>query len=263
MKPFFLKTKIFLIVFIISFILFLNFYKKEVKNFFYLISSPIQEVFWNTGESISDSFQNIFNRENLEKDNEKLRTENQELLLKTITLKELEKENNVLRQALKVGINEDFELVFASITAKDISEDTILINKGSNYGIKQGFPVITEQKVLVGKVQEVYKDFSRVILISNKNSSFDAEVLETEVLGIIKGKGDFALYLDLIPQEQEIKQGDLLVTADLKGIFPQGLLVGKISKIIKSDVKPFQQAEIEPAFNIKDLRNLFIITRTK
>ena len=51
-----------------------------------------------------------------------------------------------------------------------------------------------------------------------------------------------------------------MVTSALTGVFPQGLLVGGIKEIVKSDLEPFQAAQIQPAFNIRDLEKLFIIT---
>ncbi len=46
-------------------ILFLNFYQKEVKNFFYKISEPIQKIFWRIGDRVSDFFETVFEINNL------------------------------------------------------------------------------------------------------------------------------------------------------------------------------------------------------
>ncbi len=77
---------------------------------------------------------------------------------------------------------------------------------------------------------------------------------------MIKGEGNLRILFDLIPREENLSQNDIIVTSVLGGVFPKGLLVGKIKKINKSDVEPFQQAEIESFFNIKDIESLFIIT---
>ena len=149
--------------------------------------------------------------------------------------------------------------MISQIIGKDISSDTILVNKGLNDGLTPGLPVITSQKILVGKISEVYKNFSKVMIISNKESSFDAEIENREAIGIAKGKGGLKLYLDFIPKEKEILEGDIVVTSALGGIFPKGLLVGQIKDIKRSDIEPFQQAEISPFFNIKELETLFIL----
>jgi len=238
----------------------------KVKNFFYLISSPIQKILWKTGDRASDFFETIANIKNLKKENEELKLKTQELLVKNIEILELEKENKFLREALEIGLEKEFELIFAEVTGKDVSQDSILINKGSKNGILNNLPVIAQQKVLVGRVEEIYENFSRVILISDKESVFNVEIFRVDdenfvdnISGVVKGKGNFQLILDLIPKEKEIKEGDTIITSSLGGVFPKGLLVGQVQKIKKSDIEPFQQAEVKPAFDIKELEKVFII----
>jgi len=262
MKPIF-KSKI-LLIFILIIAIFIVFnltgFSKEVKNFFYSISSPIQKTFWKAGDNVSDFFSVIFEMKILKEENELSRLKIQELLAKNAFLEEFKKENEFLREALNIGLEKDFQLVFSEVISKDISQDSILINKGLKDGISRGFPVVTCQKTLLGRVGEVYQDFSEVILISNADTSFDAKVSEKEIYGVIKGKGNLKLYFDLIPKDKEIFEGDLIITTILGGVFPEGLLIGLIKEIKKLDIEPWQTAEIELSFNIKDLDNLFIIT---
>jgi len=259
-----LKKRIIVVLVIIFFVVLnLTAFTKEVKNFFYLISSPIQKTLWRAGDRVSDFFEAIFEIKNLKKENEELKLKIQALLSENVAIIELKKENEILREALEIGLEKEFKLVFAKIIGKDISQDTILIDKGSEDGISKNSPVITQQKTLVGKISEVYENFSKVMLVSNKNSSFDAKISDSEIYGVVKGKGNFKLFLDLIPKEKEIKEGDFIVTTSLGGVFPEGLLVGEITEVKKLDVEPFQQAEIKPAFDIKEIENLFIITGFK
>ncbi len=262
MRPSFkLKVTLILILLIVFFIV-LNLagFIYEVKNFFYLISSPIQKTLWQTGDNISDFFEGISEIKILKKELETIYLKNQELLSQIVALKELKKENETLRNALNIGLEKDFQLKLSQVISKDISQDSILIDKGTKDGILKGFPVVTYQKTLLGRIGEVYENFSEVILISNKESSFDAEVQDREAEGLVKGKGNLELYLDFIPKDKEIFEGDFVVTTALGGIFPTGLLVGSIKEIKKSDIQPFQTAEIKPSFEIKELDKLFIIT---
>lgn len=254
------QSKILIIVVGILFILSLNFYQKEVKNFFYLISSPVQKTLWRTGENVSDFFETIFKIKNIKEENKELKLKTQELLTENNSLKEMEKENKFLREALEIGLEKEFKLILSEVISKDISQDTLLINKGSEDGVLKGFPVITEQKVLIGKINEVYKNFSKIMLISNKESSFDAKISDKDIKGLVKGDGNFSILFDLIPKDKEIFKGDIIVTGTLETVFPKGLLIGEIKEIKKSDIEPFQQAKIKPAFNVKEIENLFIIT---
>lgn len=276
------KIGIIIISLIVIFIaLNLTGFSKEVKNFFYTISCPIQKKLWEIGKRTSVFFETITEVQKLKKENEDLKLKIQELMAENSFLKELKKENEFLRMALEIGLEKDFKLVLTRVIGKDIFQDSLIIDKGLEDGIKKGFIAITQQKVLVGRVSEVYENFSKITLISNKETSFDAKVSNTEiypvrdygdeekapreqisngVYGMVRGRGDFNFYFDLVPREKEIKEGDVLVTSAIGGIFPEGILVGEIGKIKKSDIEPFQQAEIKPIFDIKKIDFLFIIT---
>lgn len=252
------------LIFIISFILILfllNFYKKEVKNFFYKISEPIQKFFWQAGINTSNFFETISEIKKLKKENEELKLRNQELLAQITALKELKKENEMLREALKLDLAKEFKFSLSQVIGKDIGQDFIVVNKGSEDGLSKNLPVINEQKILIGKVSEVYKNYSKVMLISNKESLIDGKIVEKEILGIIKGEEGNKVIFDYLQPEKEILEGDLIETSALGGVFPKGILVGQIQKIKKSDVQPFWQAEILPFFDSKNLENVFIILK--
>jgi rod shape-determining protein MreC len=208
---------------------------------------------------VSSFFETISEIKRLKKENEELKIKNQELMSQIANLVELKKENEILREALALGLEKEFKVSLAQITGKDISQDFILINKGSENGIVENMPVITSQKILVGKIYKVYKNYSRVMLITNKENSFGGKIVGKEILAEVSGRGNLKIIFDLIPSEKEISEGDLVETTVLGGIFPKGLLVGKIGKIQKSDVQSFYQAEISPFFDINKLENVFII----
>lgn len=284
MKSFSRKKIVFIVLVGILIITALNFYQKEVRNFFYLFSSPIQKLLWRIGDSVSDFFETIseihpikslrgkFNEvKNLKKENEEFKSRIQEILAQNIALLELKKENEVLRQALGIGLEKDFKLIFSRVIGKDISQDSLIIDKGLKDGVLEGQSVVTEKKILVGRISDVYKNFSRVMLISNKESSFDGKIVDRgeeegkeiypdSVYGLVKGKGNFKIFLDLVPYDKEIKKGDFLVTSSGGGIFPEGLLAGEVKEVKKSDIEPFQQIEISPLYDIKELKYLFLVS---
>ena len=100
------------------------------------------------------------------------------------------------------------------------------------------------------------------MLISNKDSFFDACVQkeEDDLSGMIKGRGDLGIFLDLVPRNKEIHEQDIIVTSDMGGVFPSGLLVGRVKQVIRNDIESLQQAEIETSFDLQSLHYLFIIS---
>ena len=166
----------------------------KVKNFFYVLSSPIQKSLWQLSTDVSRFLETIENIKKLSKENEELKNKNQELLSRIAIFEEKEKENEKLRTALGIEPEEKFKLILAEVISKDISEDMILINKGSKDGLSLATPVLTESRALLGRVSEVYDRFSKVILISNKNSSFDAKIQGKDVFGVIKGNNSYSCH---------------------------------------------------------------------
>jgi rod shape-determining protein MreC len=250
---------IFALLLVFFLILNLTFFGEGVKNFFYLISSPVQNIFWEAGARISGFFEFVVGMKQFKEENEELKLQVQNLLAENEALKDFKEENEILREALDIGLEKEFQLIIAQVVGKDIAQDFILINKGDRDNILEGSPVVTQQKVLIGRIDKVYKNFAKVLLISHSQSSFDGEIADSKILGMVKGRGNLRVSFDLIPKEEEIKEGDLITTSALSGFFPSGLLVGKISRIEKADPEPFYQAQLTPFLNIGELEKVFII----
>ena len=212
-----------IIVLLIAFFAVLNLtaINKEVKNLFYLISSPIQKTLWGAGDRASDFFETISEIKNFKKEadelsfidtlrcarvNEELKLKIEALLAENAELKGLKKENETLRIALGLGLEKEFKLLLAEVIGKDISQDTLLINRGLKDGISKSLPVINQQKALVGKIGEVYSNYSKVILISNKESSFDAKIPESDIQGVAMGKENGKLFLTSFPRKKKLKK---------------------------------------------------------
>lgn len=246
----------------------LNLFQFQVKNFFYLISEPFEKKLWKAGNSASDFLTPFLNVKNLENENENLRAKNQKLLQDISVLQDKQKQYQALSGA-SINFSEDnFNLILADIIGLYLNSDIILINKGLNDGISDGMPVVSWQKILFGKILKAYNNFSEVMLISNKNNILDVKIQQSDVAklpvyGVVKGKGEFNIYLDLVLANADIKEGDVLLTSAMDGIFPKDLLVGKIIRLYKNDQKPFQQAEVQPFFDIKKAERLFVISDYK
>lgn len=250
----------------------LNFFAPAVKNYFFTISSPVEKLFWSAGESSSGFLASFFEAGSIAKENDNLKSENQKLIAQIISLQAINNANQAQSDVSLNCQNLDFQLLMAGVIGMD-GQDIISINKGSDEGIFEDMPVVSQQGVALGKVIKVYKNYSQVMLISSPksivsvnvqiNPGRESEENQEELSGSVKGKGNFSVYLDLVPVEKDIKEGDVLASSSLEKIFPKDLLVGKISKIQKNDQKPFQQAEVQPFFDLSKLENVFVIKNYK
>lgn len=234
-------------------------FSNAIKNSFYSFSLRAEKTFWSAGDNISDFLAGFFNASGLRKDLERIALENLQLTRRIAELSQIREENLELREVLGLGLEKEFELSKADVVGKDGFGDSVLLNKGRKDGIDKGLPVITSQKVLVGKIGEVYDDFSEVVLITDQDFSFDAKIFEKDIYGLIKGEGGENISFRLIPKDKNVSSGDLVTTSDLGGIFPKGLLVGKVGVVQKSDIETFQTAACRPLFKTAELKSIFII----
>ena len=247
---------------------FLNIFQAQIKNYVYLVNYPISKFFWLAGDGTHNFIASFLESKELKKETDNLREENQNLLSQIYYLQKEIKTNQSIEKILQNTQKDNFKMVLSEIIGLDSMGDFILLNKGFDDGISENMPVISEQKVLYGKVFEVYKNFSKIMLISNKSSILNAKIQsensgQTSIDGVIRGRGNLSIYLDLISSEAEISNEDILLTSGLEGSFPKNLLVGKITSKDKNDLKPFQTASVSPFFDIKNTDNLFIITNYK
>jgi len=258
-------------LFILLFVL--NIFVSPIRNIFYALSFPIQKVFWNAGTSSSTFLGSLLNAGSLNNENNTLKQENQKLLSQVVVLQSLMQGNKAQSDVSAICQNAGFNLVMAGIVGLD-DQDILSINKGSIDGISEGMPVINQQGVLFGKVLKVYKNFSQIMLISNKNSVInvkiqqnptieEGDVVTNEIIGVVKGSGGQRAYLDLVSISDTINPQDLLVTSAIEKLFPRDLLVAQIKQIQKNDQKPFQSASIQLFLDVKTVDNLFVITNFK
>lgn len=257
-----------------------KFFYQEIKNLSFIVS-PMEKLFWQKGNNFFQWLESVFKTKQIKLENQKLKKENFFLMNQVLELRDIEKENKTLKRALGLGINQEYNLILADLISKKTEDDSILINKGRKQGVKEDKTVITEEKILIGKIGKVFDDFSQVLLISQKDFNFSVKIIQDittiattttttsvnttaiifeEITGMAQGKGNFKIDIRFLPKEAEIKKGDLVATSILGGIFPKDLLVGEIKDIKKNDIEPFQQGEIRPYFKEIELEKVFIIS---
>jgi len=246
---------------VIVLLLFLNltFFPKQIKNTFYFISEPIQKWLWAKGLIFSDFFEGTTQGLQIKEENNLLLSQNKELISQNVELEKLKEENKILRTALGLSLEESFDLEMAQVIGRDFSNRNIIINKGAEDDLRFNFPLITEEKVLIGKIVEVYENISKVQLLSSQESLLNIEIFNKNIYGLLKGGNSSGYFLDLIPKESEIISGDLIITSSFGGDFPKGLLVGTVGNIKDSETVSFKEAVVKPSFNVQDLNYVFIV----
>lgn len=134
----------------------------------------------------------------------------------------------------------------------------LALDKGEKDGIQNKMTAITP-KGLVGHVVQTMPYASKILLITDANSSVPAIVQRTRANAIVKGQSKSLLKLKFLQRNEDVAFGDVVVTSGLGGIFPKGLVIGKVAKVIKEDFGVYQNAEVEPVINLELVEEVVLV----
>lgn len=252
-----------LLIFILGIAIAINKFGADdfIKNVFYKIFATGQKSTWQASGWLSDKLIATWTAGKIQAENQNLVKENLSLKEQIIILKSQAEENVALRAALGISQERKENIILADVLNKDFLGNYLLVDKGSKDKITKGLAVITPEGALVGKVEKVYNDFSRIILITAASSSFEAEIAnEAGVLAVVKGNGGDNLSFELVPQEQPLAKGNLVKTIALGNAFPKDILVGEVLNFEKEPSSSFQKGDILPYFLRNNFKQLLIIT---
>src|SRR6202795_146909 len=126
---------------------------------------------------------------------------------------------------------------------------SVYIDKGESDGIKPDMAVITAEGI-VGKVLRVYRSTSQVLLIDDQTSGVGAILDKTRLQGILRGT----------PAGEAVPTGEMVLTSGGDGIFPKGLLVGRVTKAAPGN-ELFLNIRVRPAADLSKLEGVLVVTR--
>ena len=203
-------------------------------------------------------------RETLQKEVDTLRNQLRDQQLMTLRQAALESENATLR-GLTTAMPEVIEKrLIGEVINVEVStlRQRLLVNRGGNSGVHKAQPVITGEGVL-GQVYRIGPFSSEIILITDSEHALPVQVLRSGVRSIALGTGRAtALELPYVPQNYDVKVGDVLVTSGLDGVFPFGLPVARITRVERDPTQPLAQIYASPLARIEaDREVLFIWSR--
>ena len=234
------------------------------NNFFFksvlVISSKIQTWGYAFSSSISHTVNMYLHLTNTNYKNKVLSLENQKLHAQLAVLKEIQKENTRLKNLMEFSQTKQWHTIFAQVIGRDpLSQyQLITINRGKTNGVKQNMPVITKDG-FIGYVFRSQNQTAQVILLTDPHSAVLAIAQRSRVQGIVEGIGHNKAQLKYLKRKDDIKVGDIIVTArsypNLAGGFP----IGKISKITKETYGLTQEVMITPFINPSTLEEVLVV----
>ncbi len=173
----------------------------------------------------------------------------------------LEAENVRLRGLLEARTQVRDDIRVAEIMAVDANpyRHNIVIGIGERDGVYSGQAIIDADGV-VGQVIETGLTTSQAILISDPSHALPVEVSRNGLRTIAKGTGEFdSLDLPFLPNNADIRPGDLLVTSGLGGAFPSGYPVAVVRAVNRIPQEPFADVTATPSAALDQVREIMLI----
>lgn len=197
------------------------------------------------------------------KKNRELTEEVRRLRTEILDLKEKELENKRLKRILKLKSKLDFPTVAAQIIGQDASGlfKTVLINKGSEDGVLPDMGVVVPDGI-VGKINRSSGSMAQVTMITDPGMSVDCRVERTRDRGLLSGSYSYSCLLQYVNKEAQIREGDIVVTSGLDGIFPRGLVVGRVQSVRLSEHGLFKESAVMPSAKLSEIEEVVVMLGT-
>ena len=229
------------------------------------ITAPFRSAANGIWNGINDFISAYRDGNKLMLENAELEAELNELRDQLADFQQAQTENEFYKKYLKIAEeNPDFKFTAATLISRDNDDlyQNFVINKGSLNGVSVYDPVITDAG-LVGFVSQVGLTTSKVTTILNPKLSIGALDNRTNDSGIISGNLEFAKNGQAkfynLARSCSVAIGDYVITSG-EGIFPKGLLIGKIESIGNDKYNTSIYATITPFVKMDELRDVMVIT---
>jgi rod shape-determining protein MreC len=226
-----------------------------------LLVYPLQRAVQLPFSALDWTSEQLASRDDLIEDNRKLRHKQSLLQAQLQRLSVLEAENSRLRDLLESAESIPHQVLIAELMSVDTDpyRHNILVSKGSGDGTFLGQPVLDARGV-VGQVVHTSPVSSTAVLITDPGHSIPVQVDRTGLRTLAVGTGNYhELELSYIPNNVDLREGDLLVTSGLGGRFPRGYPVARIVRVDPDPGRPFARVSATPTAALDRVREVLLV----
>lgn len=174
---------------------------------------------------------------------------------------ELEAENRRLRQLLDSSTKIADRVLIAELLSVDMDPFSrrIVLNKGSRDGVVNGQSLI-DARGIMGQVVHTSPFTSTALLITDPSHALPVQINRTGLRCVAVGSGaSDSLDLIHIPNNEDVRVGDLVVTSGLGGRFPRGYPVGRVLSVERDSARPFAEVRLKPAAQLERNREVLLV----
>lgn len=224
--------------------------------------APLQTGISRTQRFFQGQIEGVRELSQLRTDNEELRTQVLALQQEVLALRNYQRENQWLREALDFKSELEHQLLVAEVIARSPSkwENTIILNKGLHHGVTPGMAVITNWGI-VGTVINSSQFTSTVLLAIDPQSATGGLVQDSGDLVLVQGmegrSGD--LLATPLSRDTTVKVDDVIITSGLSRIYPKNLPIGKVIAVESRQYDLSFAAVVRPFVDFTRLEYVLIV----
>lgn len=231
------------------------------------VLAPFQRAAAWAGDQVNGTLINFGDIMAVHEQNKMLRREVEQLREQNVKAEEFSAENVRLRELLGYkNLATQFDLLMARVIGREAATWTrmITIDRGTEHGVQKNMAVVTARG-LVGVVTEAGLISSKVQLILDPRISVGALVQRSRVAGIVEGNPDNAIQPRLvnIPRNEDIAEGDVVITSGFGGIYPKGIMIGQIRLVKNDSTGLLHLAVLETAVDFQRLEDVAVIVASR
>lgn len=225
------------------------------------IAAPVQDALTSITNGIGNGVAGYVALRGSHEEALSCRTELAETRAELHALKEAEGANVRLKAMLGyVEATPEIE-VAARVVGINLSPHflSMRINRGEDDAVRKGMPVVTPEGV-VGQVVSSVGGSAEVMLVSDPQSKIGVTLQRSRVRATAVGVGDGkSLALENAGRGDDVLEGDLVITSGTDGVFPQGLVIGKIEDVKLVSGGMFLSASVVPAVNLRRVEEVLVV----
>lgn len=165
---------------------------------------------------------------------------------------------------LRKNIDNNENPLIADIIGHDTSyfRKSILINIGKKQGASVDDAVVFGS-ALVGRITAAGNSSSRAMLITDPASNIPSRFLESRMQGMVQGTGDDTCIVKYISRNAEVKEGDVVISSGIGGIFPKSIYIGDIVMVEDNGAKLFKDIKLKPKIDFSKIEHVLVIKTSK
>jgi rod shape-determining protein MreC len=230
--------------------------------------APIRDALSGGARAVGSVFTSLADLDRLRRQTEEQADLIQQLEEANLQIPVLLTQNQKYAEALKVRRSLDHRTVAAPVIYSDASssERVITIGKGTDDGLFLGAVVLSPGGSLAGSITEVGGNWASVRLISDTRSVVVGRDVRSRATGEVHGNLSAPLELQNVPFNQDLRAGDLIITAGIRvgrearSQFPRDLVIGSIVNVDKDPAGITISALVQPAADLDGLEMVLVIT---